>query len=297
MSRLGDLCYDGVSQRGLPPRIAMVRRLFILSSTFVAALTIAWSATPVLAGASTRPLTVGATPSSSDHSKNDRVHTLSAAVSAGASPSLLQSQAGLSEQNAIAHAGSGNPLVTTPADPSIAVGPSNIVEAVNSALEISTRTGSLPPVYMNISTMIQNTSGWDVRYPHVVYDVASGRFILTVLQFNPTLSACGSQVAVMISQSNPGLAWTSRGTINIDPELGGGVELTNVSLGLTSNLLVEFERLRELHDRASGREPDDDHSACRSHLWRAEREQQRVPRVWARRCAARVDLERGNGGV
>jgi hypothetical protein len=217
----------------------MVRRTFILSSTFVAALTVAWSATPVLASASTRPLTLATAQRAPDHSQNAGVHTLSAAVSAGTSPSLLQSQAGLSEQTAIAHAGSGNPQVTTPADPSIAVGPSNIVEAVNSALEISTRTGSSPPVYMNISAMIRNTSGWDVRYPHVVYDLASGRFILTVLQFNPTLSACGSQVAVMISQSNPALAWISRGTINIDPELGGGVELSNVSLGLTSNLLVE----------------------------------------------------------
>ena len=275
----------------------MVRRTFILSSTFVAALTVAWSATPVLASASTRPQTLATAHRAPDHSQNAGVNTLSAAVSAGTSPSLLQSQAGLSEQVAIAHAGSGNPLVTTPADPSIAVGPSNIVEAVNSALEISTRTGSSPPVYMNISTMIQNTAGWDVRYPHVVYDVASGRFILTVLQFNPTLSACGSQVAVMISQSNPALAWTSRGTINIDPELGGGLELSNVSLGLTSNLLVEFERLRELHHRTAGREPDDDHPACGSHLWCAEREQQRVPRGRTHRCAARDDLQRGNRGV
>ena len=72
---------------------------------------------------------------------------------------------------------------------------------------------------MNISAMIDNTSGWNVTDPQVVYDPASGLFILMVLQFNPTVISCGSQIAVMVSQSNPTLAWTSRGTINIDPEL------------------------------------------------------------------------------
>ncbi len=129
--------------------------------------------------------------------------------------------------------------MTTPADPSIAVGPNNIVEAVNSALQITTRAGAALGAPMNISAMIRNTSTWDVRYPRVVYDPVSGLFILMVLQFNP--SGCGSQVAVMVSQANPALAWTSHGTINLDPELGGGLQLSNVSLALTANLVVEFE--------------------------------------------------------
>ena len=107
--------------------------------------------------------------------------------------------------------------MTTPADPSIAVGPNDVVEAVNSALQVTTRTGA-GPVRMNISVMIKNTSGWNVRYPRVVFDPTSGLFILTVLQFNPVLTGCGSQVAVMVSQANPAFPWTSRGTINIDPE-------------------------------------------------------------------------------
>ena len=59
-----------------------------------------------------------------------------------------------------------------------------------------------------------------------------GCFILMVLQSNQTALAA-SQVAVMVSQTNPALPWTSRGTINLDPALGNGVELSNVSLGLT----------------------------------------------------------------
>ena len=203
----------------------------------LAALSVAWSATPVFADASA---THGARTATSHTSQgHSQLATLSAAtVSPGTSPSALQSQAGLSEQQAIGAAGSGNAAVTTPADPSIAVGPSDVVEAVNSALQITTRTGA-GPVRMNISAMIKNTSGWNVRYPRVVFDPTSGLFILTVLQFNPVLSGCSSQVAVMVSQANPAFPWTSRGTINIDPELGGGLELSNVSLALTANLVVE----------------------------------------------------------
>jgi hypothetical protein len=64
-------------------------------------------------------------------------------------------------------------------------------------------------------------------------------FILMVLQFNKTLSSCVSQIAVMVSQANPELTWTTRGTINIDPELGGGAELSNLSVGLTGTVVVE----------------------------------------------------------
>ncbi len=207
------------------------------------ALSVAWLATPVFADASASHGARTATSQTSQNLSQGHSHlaTLSAAtVTPGTAPSALQSQAGFSEQQAIGAAGSGNAAVTTPADPSIAVGPNDVVEAVNSALQITTRTGA-GPVRMNISAMIKNTSGWNVRYPRVVFDPTSGLFILTVLQFNPVLSGCGSQVAVMVSQANPAFPWTSRGTINIDPELGGGLELSNVSLGLSANLVVEFE--------------------------------------------------------
>jgi hypothetical protein len=233
MSRIGHLCHSGVSQTQSAPRIEMVRRSFIVSSALLAALSLAWSASPVFASAS--PLSARTAPSRTTHRQSNAT-TLAAGT--GTTPTQLQSQPGLSEQAAIEKAGTGNAAVTTPADPSIAVGPGNVVEAANSALEITPRTGS-PAVVMNISAMIGNTSGWDVRYPHVVYDPLSGLFILAVLQFNPTLSACGSQVAVMVSQSNPALPWTSRGTINVDPELGGTREFSDVALGITANLVVE----------------------------------------------------------
>ena len=221
----------------------MVRRRSIFLSAFVAALSVVWSATSAFAESPARNLALTATSQhaldqSSNAHQQSGLRTLSAPVAAGTAPSQLFVEQGLSEQAAIAAAGSGNAAVTTPADPSIAVGPGNVVEAANSALAITPRAGG-STTYMNISAMIRNMAGWSVRYPHVVYDPASGLFILTVLQYNPTVSACQSQIAVMVSQSNPTLTWTSRGTIIIDPELGGGMELSNVSLGLTATLVVE----------------------------------------------------------
>ena len=230
-----------MSLREFASRIETVRRTFTYSSALVAALSLAWSATPVsaVALASTAARTATSQPSPDQLHAPSTNHTLNTTLPAlGASPSLLESFNGIGEQGAIIAAGSGNPAVTTPADPSIAAGPNNVVEAVNSALEITNRAGTAP-VAMNINAMIKNTPTWDVRYPRVVFDPLSGLFILMVLQFNPTLSQCGSQVAIMVSQANPTLPWTSRGTIRIDALLGGGLELANVSLGLTANLVVE----------------------------------------------------------
>jgi hypothetical protein len=161
---------------------------------------------------------------------------MSAAVTPGSSPTLLESFNGLSELNALA-TGSGNPSAGAPPDPSIAVGANYVVEAVNSAVDVFTRAGA-PSTPMNINAMIDNTSGWNVTDPQVVYDPVSGLFILMVLQYNPAVNSCGSQIAVMVSQSNPTLKWTSRGTINLDPVLSN-VELTNVSLGLTASVVTE----------------------------------------------------------
>jgi IPT/TIG domain len=161
----------------------------------------------------------------------------------GSLPAQLGAFSGGSELAAIAAVGSsGNTAVTTPADPSIAAGPSSVVEAVNSALFVYPRTGGTPTTF-GINTMINNrvTSGWAVRYPHVVYDPSSGRFILMVLEFD--VASCGSQVVVMVSQANPALPWTSRGTLILDPQLQPppGVKwvLGDVSLAMTATVVVE----------------------------------------------------------
>ncbi|MHB8488346.1 MAG: IPT/TIG domain-containing protein [Candidatus Dormibacteria bacterium] len=218
-----------------------MRRTFMLTSLCIAALSVAWSATSAAAAA----LPIHATfPPPSEHAPSiahvgpgPRV----VSTTVGSLPAQLGAFTGGGELAAIAAAGaSGNSAVTTPADPSITAGPSNVVEAVNSALFVYARTGGTPVAY-SINTMINNvSSGWVVRYPHVVYDPMSGRFLMIVLEFNVT--SCGSQLVMMESQANPALPWTARGTLNIDPQIppppSGTWVLGDLSMALTGTLVV-----------------------------------------------------------
>ena len=65
---------------------------------------------------------------------------------------------------------------------------------------------------------------------------------MIVLEFSA--ASCGSQLVMMELQSNPALSWTSRGTLNINPQIApppsGKWVLGDVALALTSTLLVEF---------------------------------------------------------
>jgi IPT/TIG domain len=218
----------------------MVRRSFTLTSAIIAALTVAWSSTPVAAGAMTSHGAIPSTPAHARTSSHAHARTLAATTTVGSLPQQLSAFSGGSQLAAMAAAGSGNSAVTTPADPSIAVGPTSVVETVNSALFVYGRTGGTPTVF-SINTMINNPSGWAVRYPHVVYDPFSGRFILMVLQFDVT--TCASQVVVMVSQANPLLLWTTRGSLILDPQLQPppGVKwlLGDVSLAMTATVVVE----------------------------------------------------------
>ena len=189
-----------------------MRRSFTLASAIVVALSFAWSATPASAAA----LTV-------------------------TSPTQLAAYAAGSEQAAVTQAGSGSALDTTPADPSVAAGANDVVEAVNSALFVYSRsatgmTAVTPLATFSIPAMIGGTSGWHERDPRVLYDPSTGLFLLMVLQYNP--SGCGSQIAVFVSQSDPTQAWTVRGSLGIASQLTGD-ELANVSVAMTSTLIVE----------------------------------------------------------
>lgn len=157
------------------------------------------------------------------------------------SPTQLATYAAGSEQAAITIAGSGSALDTTPSDPSVAAGATDVVEAVNSALFVYSRTATgavavTPLMTFSIPAMIGGTSGWHVRDPRVLYDPSTGLFLLMVLQYNP--SGCGSQIAVFVSQSDPTQAWSNRGTLSIVSQLSND-ELTNVSVAMTSTLIVE----------------------------------------------------------
>jgi hypothetical protein len=161
----------------------------------------------------------------------------------GSSPTQLAAFAGGGQQAAIA-AGAGNSA--TPADPSIAAGASDVVEAVNGALFVFSRTGVQIGNATSINTLVRTLPGWAVKYPHVVYDPFSGRFILAVLQYNTTRSGCtnaASQIQVVVSGADPTAAWQAPKTftnqaILSDVGLGDMPVAANLALGMTSTVVA-----------------------------------------------------------
>jgi IPT/TIG domain len=209
----------------------MVRRpFFALASALVAALSLAWSASPVSAAGLPLPL-------------SHTAHADSATTpSVASSPTQLATFAGGGEQAAIAAAGTGISINTTPADPSVAAGASDVVEAVNSALFIYSRTGTQIGQPLSINKLVNTPAGWAVKYPHIVYDPVSGRFILAVLQYNTARSGCSndqSQIEVVVSGSDPTTAWQVARTFNNEAVFGGTDQpvALNLSLGMTSTVV------------------------------------------------------------
>lgn len=174
-----------------------------------------------------------------------RAHTEAANAPAIASlPTALAAFAGGGEQAAIT-AGGANPNTTTPADPSIAAGASDVVEAVNSALFVYSRTGTQIGTPKSINALVRTPTGWAVKNPHIVYDAFSGRFILAVLQYQPGRSACtndGSQIQVVVSGADPTAAWQAPKTFTnqaVLPNVGlGDVPVAvDLALGMTSTVV------------------------------------------------------------
>ncbi|HEY8672516.1 MAG TPA: IPT/TIG domain-containing protein [Candidatus Dormibacteraeota bacterium] len=154
----------------------------------------------------------------------------------GSSPTQLAAFAGGGQQAA-------GSAATAPADPSIAAGATDVVEAVNNALFVFSRTGAQIGSAISINTLARTPAGWAVKHPHVVYDPFSGRFILAVVQYNATRSGCtnaGSQIQVVVSGADPTAAWQAPKTFTNQAILGPGdmpVAL-NLALGMTSTVVA-----------------------------------------------------------
>ncbi len=124
----------------------------------------------------------------------------------------------------------------------MATGTNDVVEAVNSALFIYSRTGTQIGPALSINKLVNTSAGWAVKYPHVVYDPVSGRFILAVVQFNTARSGCTSdqsQIEVVVSGADPTTAWQVARTFNNEAIFSGSDQpvAVNLSLGLTNTVV------------------------------------------------------------
>jgi hypothetical protein len=106
----------------------------------------------------------------------------------------------------------GNDQLVAPPDPVIAVGPSDVVEAVNSSIYVFTRAGALIPGGTDdLNTFLGVESSHFSTDPRVVYDAGSQRWWLTISEA-PTSFTCPANAApvlIAVSASSNPLPFTS----------------------------------------------------------------------------------------
>ncbi len=80
--------------------------------------------------------------------------------------------------------GLNNPNGATPPDTQVAVGPSEVIEMVNSTARIWSKSGGTPVATLDLNTLfgIPELVGSD---PRILYDTPSGRFFATYVSLNP----------------------------------------------------------------------------------------------------------------
>ena len=113
---------------------------------------------------------------------------------------------------------------------------------MNDAVVVFNRGTGAKVATLNLNLLVRTSTGWAVKYPHVIYDPISGRFILAVLQYNVARSGCsndGTQVEVAVSNADPTLAWQAPRTLNNEALFAGSDQpvATDVSLGMTSTVV------------------------------------------------------------
>jgi IPT/TIG domain len=120
-------------------------------------------------------------------------------------PDDLTAFAGSRQAQAIQSFGTDQEL--TPPDPDIAVGSTDVVEVMNSAVSVLSRTGTTL-AYADLNTFMHVPSGYHSSNPKVIYDGdiangSQGRFWITVTEVPNSLAGCPHAEPVLIALSPP----------------------------------------------------------------------------------------------
>lgn len=122
---------------------------------------------------------------------------------APSAPDNLTGFAGIGQASAIHNFGTDQEFI--PADPDIAVGPTDIVEVVNSSLYVFSRSGAVLGA-ADLNSFMFVTPGFSSTDPRVIYDPSAGRFWITITEVPDSFSGCPASQPVLIAvspSSNP----------------------------------------------------------------------------------------------
>jgi hypothetical protein len=96
----------------------------------------------------------------------------------------------------------------TPPDENIAAGPTTLVEVVNSAVSILSRSGTVLAA-ADLNNFMNVTPGYSVSDPRVIYDASGGRFWMTVTEVPNSRCPAAAPVLIAVSASSNPLPLTS----------------------------------------------------------------------------------------
>jgi hypothetical protein len=148
----------------------------------------------------------------------------------------------------------GGDQEVTPPNEDVAAGPSDVVEVVNSTIEVFSRSGTLlAGGFADLNTFMDVTVGYHSSDPRVIYDASGGRFWLTITEvaddYQPSIDCPASQpVLIAVSGSSNPLPlddWTVY-TLPMATSMQTGAPATEFGdqpgLGISSNTVtVSFD--------------------------------------------------------
>ncbi len=130
-------------------------------------------------GTASNPGTVAA--ASAAQSSTPRSKVAGAPLVASTPPDELAGFAGTAQASTI-HA-FGTDQEVTPPNEDVAAGPGDVVEVVNSTVEVFSRAGApLPGGFADLNSFMEVTDGYHSSDPRVIYDASGGRFWLTITE-------------------------------------------------------------------------------------------------------------------
>jgi IPT/TIG domain-containing protein len=118
-------------------------------------------------------------------------------------PDNLTGFAGIAQASAIHNFGSNEEI--TPPDEDIAVGPTDIVQVVNSAVYVFNRSGAVLGA-ADLNRFMFVTPGYSSTDPRVIYDTGGSRFWITITEVPTSFTGCPASQPVLIAvspSSNP----------------------------------------------------------------------------------------------
>ena len=150
-------------------------------------------------------------------------------------PDPINAFAGTSQAEGLSTYGGDQDVV--PPNEDIAVGPSDLIEVVNSTLYVYNRAGAVLG-HADLNSFMEVEPGFRSSDPRVIYDTGSQRFWVTVTEVPETGCPTAAPVIIAVSASSNPLPFSGWLVYGLTVETPGTVVADQPGLGISSNTVA-----------------------------------------------------------